>query len=96
MDGLESGRWEKYSGMGNRWLPTPISFSVQSPRRILDENATVVDLIDQNTKGWKTELIREVFHAEEAQVISKHSFESITTTGPNDIERYYQWYFFCL
>jgi hypothetical protein len=32
---MEGGRWERYSSLGDRWLPTPISFSVQSPRRLL-------------------------------------------------------------
>jgi len=51
---------------GDRWLPTPISFYVQSPRQILGTNARLVDLIDQDTKGWNTKLLNEVFHAEEA------------------------------
>jgi hypothetical protein len=63
--------------LGDRWLPTPISFFVQSPRWILDENATVADLIDQNTKGCKTKLIREVFHMEEAQVTSNIPLSSL-------------------
>lgn len=55
---------------GDRRLPTPISFPVQSPRRILVENAKVADLIDQDTKGWKAELLTEMFNEEEANVIS--------------------------
>jgi len=54
---------------GDQWLPTPTTFSVQSPRRLLGENNMVADFIDQDTKGWKTELVREVFLEEEAMII---------------------------
>lgn len=35
---------------GDKWIPTPISFSIQSPQRILHVDAKVVELIDQDTK----------------------------------------------
>jgi len=37
---------------GNKWLPTPSSFAVQSPMKVLTENATVSELIDPYTK-WR-------------------------------------------
>ncbi|GLT72869.1 hypothetical protein SLA2020_447660 [Shorea laevis] len=54
-DGKDIRVWQ------DRWLPTPISFSIQSPRRILSEDARVAELIDQDTKWWNTNLLREVF-----------------------------------
>jgi hypothetical protein len=54
----------------NRWLPTPTSFSVQSPNLILSEQAKISNLIDQHTKGWDVVLLNEVFFEDEAKVIS--------------------------
>lgn len=31
----------------DKWLPTPTTYSVQSPIRILDEDARVLELIDK-------------------------------------------------
>jgi hypothetical protein len=45
---------------GDRWLPTPTSFSVQSPRRVFSEDARVADLIDQDTKWWNSTLLSSV------------------------------------
>jgi hypothetical protein len=52
-----------------RWLPTPITYSIQSPQWILDQNSVVGELIDQKQGVWKSELIKEVFMPEEAHVI---------------------------
>jgi hypothetical protein len=54
---------------GEKWIPTPMSFSIQSPRRILTEDARVMELINQDTKWWNSCLIKEIFHEEEARVI---------------------------
>lgn len=54
---------------GDRWLPTPITYSVQSPKFELPEDARVVDLIDQDSKVWVGCLISAIFHEEEAKVI---------------------------
>jgi hypothetical protein len=59
-DGFSIRVWE------DRWLPTPNTFSIQSPINILGENARVVELIDKDTKRWNTTLLSSVFHAEEA------------------------------
>jgi hypothetical protein len=53
----------------DRWLPTPISFSVQSPQRIIGANSWVEALIDPEVCYWRVTLIQEVFNAEEAKVI---------------------------
>ncbi|XP_042974779.1 uncharacterized protein LOC122306417 [Carya illinoinensis] len=55
----------------DRWLPTPTSFKVQSPLKILSSGATVNSLIDQDTHSWNLALIQDVFIPEEVAVISK-------------------------
>jgi hypothetical protein len=53
----------------DRWLPIPISYSVQSTPKIISANATVDELIDVEMKVWKSCLIKEVFEENEAMVI---------------------------
>lgn len=62
-DGNDIKNW------GDKWIPAPTSCSIQSPRKILEEGAKVVKLIDQDTKWWIINLIKEVFREEEARVI---------------------------
>jgi hypothetical protein len=54
---------------GDKWLPSPTSFQVQTPVRVLHHDAKVVDLIDPTTKEWKFQLIGEIFEQEEATMI---------------------------
>jgi hypothetical protein len=54
---------------GDRWLPTPITHSVQSPPKIIGPESMVNVLIDQNRGCWKQELLVEIFTSEEARVI---------------------------
>jgi hypothetical protein len=42
---------------------------IQSPRSVLVENARVANLIDQDTKSWKTQLLNTIFHPYEAKVV---------------------------
>jgi hypothetical protein len=53
----------------DRWLPTPLSFSVQSPPQILPETSSLSMLIDYELQGWNSTLIRAIFHRVEAEVI---------------------------
>jgi hypothetical protein len=53
----------------DRWLPIPISYSVQSTPKIISANATVDELIDVEMKVWKSCLIKEVFEENEAMAI---------------------------
>jgi hypothetical protein len=53
----------------DRWIPVPSSFAIQSPIRILDREATVNDLIDEETRWWNIPLIQEVFLKDEASII---------------------------
>ncbi|KAF5468409.1 hypothetical protein F2P56_012561 [Juglans regia] len=55
----------------DRWLPTPSSYKSQSPPKILNSNATVSSLIDQDTHSWNLHLVHNVFTPEEAAIISK-------------------------
>jgi hypothetical protein len=54
---------------GDKWLPTPTTFAVQSPPKILAKTTLVADSIDHGTKGWNIELIQDVFSEDEARVI---------------------------
>jgi len=45
-------------------------YTVQSSPRIVAENSRVADLIDQDLKGWKVDLLKVVFSEDEAKVIS--------------------------
>jgi len=53
----------------DRWLPTPISYSVQSPQRIIGAESQVEALIDPEVCAWRVSLIHEIFNVEEAKVI---------------------------
>jgi hypothetical protein len=54
---------------GDKWIPRPTSFTVQSPCRILEENATVNQLIDAGSGEWNKALVQEVFVEQEAGII---------------------------
>jgi hypothetical protein len=45
----------------DKWLPKKSTFMVQSPSRLLDPKARVCDLIDEDTKWWKTTLLENIF-----------------------------------
>jgi hypothetical protein len=55
---------------GDKWLPTPTTYEVQTPPKILDKKAVVAELIDSEMKWWNTTLIQAVFSEEEAKVIT--------------------------
>lgn len=54
---------------GDRWLPTPSSFTPQFNCCNLATDAKVGDLIDLELKGWNKPLIYEHFNEDEAKVI---------------------------
>jgi hypothetical protein len=54
---------------GDKWLPTPTTYKVQSPITILPEEAVVRTLIDDESRGWKKALVNSVFSKEEADII---------------------------
>lgn len=51
------------------WLPISKAHSARSTMRILDKEVKVRGLVDVNTTWWKTELVKEVFNEEEANMI---------------------------
>jgi hypothetical protein len=54
---------------GDRWIPIPSTFQVQSQPGSLPQDALVSSLIDLVTGGWNVALIRASFNATEADVI---------------------------
>jgi hypothetical protein len=42
----------------DRWLPTPITHTVQSPPRVLVDNAMMTALINPERRCWNVELIK--------------------------------------
>lgn len=68
------GDGERIKIWKDRWIPYPHrSYRVQSPRKFLDEDAIVADLIDKDTRWWNTSLINEVFMEDEASAIFQMS-----------------------
>jgi hypothetical protein len=54
---------------GDKWIDSTFSGMIQSPVRVLGKDAKVSELIDDSTKWWNFELIREVFQEDEAKRI---------------------------
>jgi len=54
----------------DKWLPTPITYSVQSPPRVIPADSLISAIIDQETHTWNIELINSLFMPEEAKVIA--------------------------
>jgi hypothetical protein len=53
----------------DRWVPVPSTYSIQSPTKILSQDATVSQFIDADLKWWNFPLIKEVLTEEEAAVV---------------------------
>jgi hypothetical protein len=53
----------------DRWLNSPTTYRVQSPPKLLADNATVNHLIDANTKWWDMTLLEQIFSREERVAI---------------------------
>jgi ribonuclease HI len=54
---------------GDKWLPIPTTYCIQSPPKNLAPDAMVSDLIDRRTGGWKQNLLLENFNKEEVEAI---------------------------
>jgi hypothetical protein len=50
---------------GDKWLPTQVTHEIQSPIHILDGEAKVCDLIDENTGWWNIPMVESIFNAAE-------------------------------
>ena len=55
----------------DRWLPTPTTYRVTSPQSDFGNFPMVSSLIDDDTKWWKTDLVRSIFLPHEATTILK-------------------------
>lgn len=67
----------------DRWLPTPTTYKVMSPRNLLHDEAMVCDLIDLDTKRWNGALIDQTFMEDEASIIK--SIPISPGGGPNSL-----------
>jgi hypothetical protein len=54
---------------GDKWLPSPSTYQVQSPVQVLDQEARVSSLIDSGRGWWDVGLIRSMIQLKEAEVI---------------------------
>lgn len=67
---LQQGRW--LIGSGHQ-IPLSYPDQFQAPDFILGENnlsnGSVADLIDQEAKSWKVDLIRKIYHPQPAKKI---------------------------
>jgi hypothetical protein len=54
---------------GDRWIPSPSIYTIQTPPRIVDRHQKVSSLIDVDTKWWNVPLIRELFCDKDAALI---------------------------
>ena len=55
----------------DKWLPTPSTFKIISPPRDFGDYPMVSSFIDQDTKWWKTNVVRTLFLPFEADMILK-------------------------
>lgn len=53
----------------DRWLPTSNTCRVSSPIAVLNSDATVRELIDEDLKWWNVPFLETIFTKEEAQLI---------------------------
>jgi hypothetical protein len=67
---------------GDRWLPKPTSYKVQSPCRLLNIEDRVSSLIDASIASWNTVLVREIFDPDEADLICNMA---LSKYGQSDI-----------
>lgn len=63
---------------GDRWIPNPTTYTIQSPPKKLDPSATVRELIDSNTGWWKQSLLRELFTQKELLAINSIPISATT------------------
>ena len=69
---------------GDKWLPTPTAFSIQTPPSILDPKAHVSELIDNGMQWWNLPLIESMFRPKEVQAIKSIP---LNTTNQQDKQK---------
>ncbi|GLT76793.1 hypothetical protein SLA2020_484310 [Shorea laevis] len=50
----------------DKWMPSPVSYMVQSPTRVLHPEARVCELMEVDSHGWNYPLIHAIFDPEDA------------------------------
>lgn len=63
------GNGESIRVWGDKWLPSPSTFTVSSPRLFLHEETRVSELISQDSATWRTPIIDAIFQPREADLI---------------------------
>ncbi|KAF5454761.1 hypothetical protein F2P56_024401 [Juglans regia] len=85
------GDGSKIKIWGEKWLPSPSSFSIQSPIYVLQAEAKVKELIDKQKGEWREGLVRTMFAFNEAEQIlsiplSRGLVQDKLFWGPSKIE----------
>jgi hypothetical protein len=65
------GNGDKIRIWKDKWLPQNVAFHDLSPRAGLSNDARVADVINWNTKGWKMNMLCELFGLANAGLISQ-------------------------
>ena len=73
----EGIRWRVGNGRdisvwGDKWLPSPSTFKVVSPRQFLHQDTKVSELIDMAMASWKFDILDALFLPHEAEMIKLH------------------------
>lgn len=55
---------------GDKWLPVPFSYCVESPIKTLHRDSRVSKLIDRVLGGWNLSLVNQMFNPEEVAIVS--------------------------
>ena len=63
------GNGEHVQVWGDKWLPTPSTYKVTSPRMFMQAQTMVSELIDKENASWKSEVVDALFLPHEVEVI---------------------------
>ena len=63
------GNGNKVKIWGEKWLPKPATYTVQSPPNTLNRELLLCDLIDLDTRWWNPIILQENFTSEERHLI---------------------------
>jgi ribonuclease HI len=77
------GNGEKVRIWKDKWIPSSHYGQIYTPPSLLDEEATVSNLIDADTKGWKTHMLESLFAQDEVQMIKNIP---LSCTNQEDIQ----------
>ena len=53
----------------DRWVASPVTYSIQSTVQILDQETKVCALINEDTDWWNRNLVKSIFGEEEAAIM---------------------------